>query len=62
MKHLFEFLKVKNRPCKHWFDSIGWQIVKTMHQIIIKSIEVVVQNAKYIVVNCDEVTTIDNQS
>jgi hypothetical protein len=33
-----------------------------MHQIIIKLTRVVVQNAKYIVVSCDEVTTIDNQS
>lgn len=36
-------------------------MAKTMHQII-KSIIVVVQNAKYIVINYDEVTTIDNQS
>jgi hypothetical protein len=37
------------------------EIAKTMHCIIIQSIKVVIQKAKYLVINCDEVTTIDNQ-
>jgi hypothetical protein len=38
------------------------EMVKTMHCIIIQSIKVVIQKAKYLVINYDEVTTIDNQS
>ncbi len=37
-------------------------MAKIMHQILIKSTKVVVQNVRYIVISCDEVTTIDNQS
>jgi len=35
---------------------------KIIHDIIMQSMKVVIQKAKYIIVNCDEVTTIDNQS
>jgi hypothetical protein len=37
MKKLFDILKVKNIPCKHWFDSTGWHMAKNMHWIIIES-------------------------
>jgi hypothetical protein len=25
---LFEFLKNKSNPKKHWFDGVGWEIVE----------------------------------
>jgi hypothetical protein len=61
MKTLLNFLKVKNTPCKHWSDFMNCKMAKTMHCIIIQSTKVVIQKAKYLVINCDEVTTIDNQ-
>ncbi len=33
-----------------------------MHHIIMESMKVAIQKAKYIIVSCDEVTTIDKQS
>jgi hypothetical protein len=50
---------------KHTLQALEWLHElwdgKTMHCIIIQSIKVVIQKAKYLVINCDEVTTIDNQ-
>jgi len=37
-------------------------MVENMHQIVIISTRAIVQKVKYLVINCDEVTTIDNQS
>jgi hypothetical protein len=37
-------------------------MAKTMHHIIMESTKVVIQKVKYIIVNCNEVTIIDNQS
>jgi hypothetical protein len=34
-KNLFQFLKIENRPCKHWLDTTNWTIVKAMHGIIL---------------------------
>jgi hypothetical protein len=62
MKKLFDILKVKNTPHKHWLNSTGWKMVENMHQIIIESTKTIVQKAMYLLINCDEVTTINNQS
>ncbi len=63
MKMLFDFLKVENMPHKHLHDSSSWEMVETMHHIIMESMKIIViQKAKYIVVNYDEVTNINNQS
>ncbi len=59
---LFDFLKVENMPHKHSHDSSTWEMVETKHHIVMKSMKIVIQKAKYIVVNYDEVTNINNQS
>ncbi len=56
MKVLFQFLKVKHTPKKHKSDNVGWEFIvnvtkKTFHSV-----------PKYIVINCDKVTIINNQS
>jgi hypothetical protein len=47
---------------KDWSDSSNWEVAKTMHHIITESTKVAIQKAKYIIVSCDEVTNINNQS
>jgi hypothetical protein len=46
---------VKYYPQKHWCDNIGWSIVKAT---ITKGIK----TTNYILVSCDEVKGVDNQS
>jgi hypothetical protein len=40
----------------------SWEMAESMHKIVIESIKVVVQKAKYLAISYDEVTTINNQS
>jgi hypothetical protein len=62
LKELFKFLKLSNAPKKHWKNSSGWGMVRAMHNVILKQMKVVLQQSKFISINCDEVTTLDNQS
>ncbi len=62
MKMLFDFLKVENMLHKHLHDSSSWEMVETMHHIAMESMKIVIQKVKYIIVNYDEVTNINNQS
>ncbi len=58
MKVLFDFLKIHHIPKKH---SIGWGMATTMHNVILKHTMLVVQQARFISINCDEVAILDNQ-
>jgi hypothetical protein len=62
MKGLFDFLEVGHTRRKHWAYSISWGMDATMHNVILKHTMLLVQHAKFISINCDEVTTLDNQS
>jgi hypothetical protein len=62
MKMLFDFLKVENMPHKHSHDSSSREMVETMHCIVMEFMKIVVHKVKYIVVNYDEVTNVNNQS
>jgi hypothetical protein len=62
LKGLFKFLKVENCPHKHWSNSTSWTMVEVMHNVILRTTKVVVQKSPLISMNCDEVTTINNQS
>ncbi len=61
-KKFFQFLKMEHCPQKHWSNTMDWTMAKTMHSLVLQAIKVVVQKTLFILVNCDEVTTIDNQS
>jgi hypothetical protein len=37
-------------------------MVVAMHNVILKHYTLLVQQARFILINCDEVTTLDNQS
>ncbi len=59
-KNLFEFLKVENCSWKHWSNTTSWTMVEAMHSIVLRAIKLVVQTTQFILVSCDEVTTLDN--
>ncbi len=62
LKPLFYFLNVPMMPRNHRNDSIGWVMVKCMHQHVIKKVKKVIVGLKYLVLSCDKVTMIGNQS
>ncbi len=41
LKELFEFLKFVNAPKKHWTNSSGWGMARTMHNVILNKMKVV---------------------
>jgi hypothetical protein len=55
MTGMLQFLQVNYYPQKHRCDNIGWSIVKATTTKGIKT-------TNYILISCDEVKTIDNQS
>jgi hypothetical protein len=42
LKSLYEFLKLKNTPKKHWSDSLGWEIEEYVHNQILATSKVVI--------------------
>jgi hypothetical protein len=62
MKGLFDFLKVHHMPKKHWIDSIGWGMAIAMDNVILKQTMLLFQQARFISINCDKVSILDNYS
>jgi hypothetical protein len=63
LKELFEFLKFANDPKKHWTNSSGWGMAKSMHNmVLIKTNESGFATKHIVSNNCDETTILDNQS
>jgi hypothetical protein len=42
------------------FES--WTLAEAMHQVVLHTIKVTVDKSLFLTMNCDEVTSIDNQS
>jgi hypothetical protein len=61
-KPLFEFLKLRFIPKKHWIDGAHWEMVEHMHNEMKKAIKAIIQNAKFVSLTCDEVISMDNAS
>jgi hypothetical protein len=59
-QYLLRQLKVKNEPRKHWSEINGWKIGEYLHGCVLAAFKAVVQFARIISINADEVTTIDN--
>ena len=60
MKGLLEQLGCPKLPLKHWFDSSGWELVKNLYNIVQRYTKLVVNEAKYLSLTCNEVNTVDN--
>jgi hypothetical protein len=59
MKVLFDFLKIHHTSRKH---LINWGMSTAMHNVILKHNMLLVQQARFISINCDKVTNLDNYS
>ena len=59
---LYKFIRVPNCPTQHWCDGSGWQIAEYMYAELQLTMKKLVQEARYIAVMVDEVTTVDNGS
>jgi hypothetical protein len=61
-KPLFEFLKLRSIPKKHWTNGVCWEMAKHMENGVKKATKFFIQNVKFISVTCDGVTSMDNAS
>ncbi len=52
-------LKIKSTSLKHWSNNIGWQIVNTMHDVVLSKAMYVISKVNYIVVSVDEMTIVN---
>jgi hypothetical protein len=53
-------LKIKNVSKKHWFDMLGWGILKIMHIVLLETTKSTFFIAILIAISAYEVTKIDN--
>ncbi len=61
-KILFYFFKVKNMPKKHWSNSLGWEVVESMRDMVLQCTKEAVKQFPFFFFFVDEITTIDNES
>ncbi len=55
------FFKVNNMPNKHWSNSLGWEVVESMHDIVLQHTKKAMKQSPFFVHFVDEVTTIDSE-
>ncbi len=53
-------LNVLNDPMKHWFDGASWEMVNCICEQVLKIIQNVVARSRFVFLNANEMTTIDN--
>jgi hypothetical protein len=61
-KPLFEFLKLRSIPKKHWTNGVGWEMSEHIKNEVKKASKTIIQNAKFVSLKCDEVISMDNAS
>jgi hypothetical protein len=57
---MFAFLKMPNYPSKHW--SVGWEIAKSLHNVVLSVTKEVILAFSFLSIFADEITTMDNRS
>ncbi len=62
LKDLFCFFKIKNMPRKHWFDNVGWEMVESIHDVVLECTKEVIKESPFLALFVDEVTTFDTKS
>ncbi len=61
LKDLYDLFKLKNSLEKHWIDTNGWGMAKSMHDVVLENKKIVVQKSGFFTLRVNEMTTIDNQ-
>ncbi len=59
---MFKFLKPQFVPKKYWSNGASWKMAKHIDHEVRKTTKVDVQNAKFIFLTCDGITSMDNAS
>jgi hypothetical protein len=59
---LFEFLKLWFIPKQHWCNEVCWEMVEQIDNEMKKTIKIIIKNAKFVFLTCDEVTSMKNAS
>ncbi len=62
MRALFTLFKVWNYPSKHWSDHARWEIVESLHNVVMSAIKKAIMALNFIFIFANEMTTVDNQS
>jgi hypothetical protein len=57
-----QLLKLRSIPKRQWFGGASWEMEKHIDHEVIKTIEVTIQNAKFVYLTCDELISMDNAS
>ncbi len=57
MNKLLQFLDFKNSPKMNWFNTIGWGMATSIHELVINKTKGLVQDTRFISLSCDEITT-----
>jgi hypothetical protein len=48
LRPMYECLKPKNTPKKHWNDSSSWEITKHLHNQVLVTTKATIQGAKFV--------------
>jgi hypothetical protein len=56
MNKLLQFLDFKDSPKMHWFNTIGWGMATSMHELVINKNRGLVQATRFISISCHEIT------
>jgi hypothetical protein len=57
MNKLLHFFDVKDFPKTHWLNTIGWEMVACMHDLVVNKTKSLVEGTRFIFLSCDETTT-----
>jgi hypothetical protein len=61
LKDLYDLLRLKNNPKKHWINTSGLGIAESMHDVVLENKKTIVQEFGFYTLNVNDMTTIDNQ-
>jgi hypothetical protein len=61
-KDLLCFFKVKNMAKKHWFNNLGWEMAKIIHDEVLECTKEVIKEFPFLVIFYDEITIFDIKS
>jgi hypothetical protein len=61
MQFLFIILKVPNHPSKHWSECVGWEIIQSLHHVVLIATTKVILALSFQSISINESNLVDNQ-
>jgi hypothetical protein len=59
---LFALFKGSNYSSKHWSDHARWEIVESLHNVVMSAIKKAIMALNFLYIFANEMTIVDNQS